>query len=395
MMVPRALLLLLLVTIMMESVSAKRPRPPRPKRPCKYNKEKYPAGDVILSIPDTCVVFKCSDKGRKTELALIEGCDCCKPVTELPTEPPTQPPKPTTIPPKPTTVPPKPTTVPPKPTTVPSNPVTDGSSDSDCDYSATFGTTHTMNLAANNACAYHLNEVSASDRNLILETHNRLRAKVANGLEDGAIDGSQPSATNMFELRWNTELAKVAQAWAEQCPSGHDGYDDRNICDQAYTYTGQNIYTSWGWTSASKWAYAVDSWYSEVEYMTSDLVDSFVPDDASGVIGHYTQVVWADTYEVGCGAIHYSDKHGTTTYPQTKKYVCNYGPNGNWLNSQVYESGSTATNCPFGASETYEGLCAGPPAWLAFSRKATEIDPPKYMSGPLQDIPEQPRGNKK
>ena len=22
---------------------------------------------------------------------------------------------------------------------------------------------------------------------------------------------------------------------------------------------------------------------------------------ATGVIGHYTQVVWADTYEVGCG----------------------------------------------------------------------------------------------
>ena len=34
---------------------------------------------------------------------------------------------------------------------------------------------------------------------------------------------------------------------------------------------------------------------------------------ASGVIGHYTQLGWADTREVGCGYIKYLDSNGRWT----------------------------------------------------------------------------------
>ena len=52
---------------------------------------------------------------------------------------------------------------------------------------------------------------------LILNKHNELRAKVANGQQIG-----QPSASNMKKLKWSPELAKIAQRWADQCPSYHD-----------------------------------------------------------------------------------------------------------------------------------------------------------------------------
>ena len=36
------------------------------------------------------------------------------------------------------------------------------------------------------------------------------------------VGGGQPSASDMFELKWSNELAKVAQRWADQCTWHHD-----------------------------------------------------------------------------------------------------------------------------------------------------------------------------
>jgi uncharacterized protein YkwD len=51
----------------------------------------------------------------------------------------------------------------------------------------------------------------------VLNKHNELRAKVANGQQIG-----QPPAANMKKLKWSSELASIAQRWADQCPSYHD-----------------------------------------------------------------------------------------------------------------------------------------------------------------------------
>ena len=51
----------------------------------------------------------------------------------------------------------------------------------------------------------------------ILNKHNELRAKVANGQQIG-----QPPAANMKKLKWSSELATIAQRWADQCPGYHD-----------------------------------------------------------------------------------------------------------------------------------------------------------------------------
>lgn len=69
------------------------------------------------------------------------------------------------------------------------------------------------------------------------------------------------------------------------------------------------------------------------------------------------QVVWAESYEIGCGAIHYSSTLQGTTYPEAKTYVCNYGPAGNTLTQTVYKSGAPASQCTNGVSTTYPNLC--------------------------------------
>ena len=54
--------------------------------------------------------------------------------------------------------------------------------------------------------AFCANELSDADIKDLLDKHNELRAKVANGLQDG-----QPSATNMKKLKWDTELARIGK----------------------------------------------------------------------------------------------------------------------------------------------------------------------------------------
>ena len=53
--------------------------------------------------------------------------------------------------------------------------------------------------------------LSSSERAAVLAEHNRLRAAVARG------ETRQPAAADMRELVWDEELARLAQAHAENC----------------------------------------------------------------------------------------------------------------------------------------------------------------------------------
>ncbi|XP_068223928.1 scoloptoxin SSD976-like [Palaemon carinicauda] len=179
----------------------------------------------------------------------------------------------------------------------------------------------------------------------------------------------QPAGANIRELKWNDELAKVAQvrlfiiaenkqAWAEQCPSAPDQFNDRKIFSESYA-VGQNIYHYWGFNGSTLWKNAIDSWYNEVADMPNTEVSSFTGNPPSmRVIGHYTQVVWANTYEIGCGGVLYSTDLGGTTYPESKIYVCNYGSAGNYIGQEIYTQGTAASQCSNGISTTYPDLCA-------------------------------------
>ena len=51
------------------------------------------------------------------------------------------------------------------------------------------------------------------DKDEIVNTHNELRGKVANGEEPLGVDGSQPQASNMRTMYWNDQLAEIAQRY--------------------------------------------------------------------------------------------------------------------------------------------------------------------------------------
>jgi len=57
------------------------------------------------------------------------------------------------------------------------------------------------------------------------------------------------------------------------------------------------------------------------------------------VVGHYTQLVWADTLEIGCAISYYTKTVSSRIWHQII-LVCNYGPGGNYLGRPVYLPGS-------------------------------------------------------
>ena len=55
------------------------------------------------------------------------------------------------------------------------------------------------------------------EKQRIVDAHNKVRQMIALGKVAG-----QPAATNMKEMIWDSELAVIAQRWADQCMPGHD-----------------------------------------------------------------------------------------------------------------------------------------------------------------------------
>lgn len=105
-------------------------------------------------------------------------------------------------------------------------------------------------------------------------------------------------------LAWSDDIAMSAQTWANR------GTCDTLKHDPSWD-GGENIYWASPAPAPSDWYTAVDSWYSEIKKTHGGLVPSYDPD-----VGHYTQLVWKASRNLGCGTC-----KGTI--------VCRYTPAGN------------------------------------------------------------------
>lgn len=185
----------------------------------------------------------------------------------------------------------------------------------------------------------------------ILRVHNDLRAKIANGLENRGRPGPQPPAADMEQMEWDEELARVAQAHADQCVFAHDCSQCRKV---PRFVVGQNlyIYKQSRKSADTNWKRAITDWYDEVELFGKERVKPF---RFSKDVGHYTAMVWSNTNKIGCGITEFREGKWFA-----KLYTCNYGPAGNYIGGQMYAKGRACTKCPSGTSCSvqYPGLCA-------------------------------------
>jgi len=195
------------------------------------------------------------------------------------------------------------------------------------------------------SCHQHTERgVSEADKKEILEYHNRLRSRVAQG------QTHQPPASDMMELSWDPELAAIAQAHADQCKFRHDCSDCRSV-DRFKV--GQNLYQSFNTKQVGpNWRKAIDSWYTEIDQFPVTSVSSY---SFNHKTGHYSQMMWGTTTKIGCGSITYRSKKFNV-----RMYTCNYGQAGNVLRRNVYKIGKSCSHCPCGTScsDNYPGLCS-------------------------------------
>ncbi|XP_024084997.1 venom allergen 5 isoform X1 [Cimex lectularius] len=198
--------------------------------------------------------------------------------------------------------------------------------------------------------------LSCEEKRLIVDAHNRLRQRVALGKVPG-----QSPAENMLEMSWDDELARGAQKWADQCIFQHNSQNDRRV---SRFLVGQNLAMTWSSPHPNSlgdkpdFETQINNWFNEVRYYRGYY---------STQVGHYTQpnglyegvmvkleeLIWGDTYLVGCGYSYFLKGNQYTKY-----YVCNYGPAGNVRGFPPYKSGSPAC-AQHGTtpSRTYPGLC--------------------------------------
>uniref|UniRef100_A0A669CEX2 GLI pathogenesis-related 2 n=1 Tax=Oreochromis niloticus TaxID=8128 RepID=A0A669CEX2_ORENI len=148
-----------------------------------------------------------------------------------------------------------------------------------------------------------------------LDTHNAYRAQ----------HGAPP-------LTFNTELNDAAQNWANQMLAKKKlGHSDTN--------DGENVYYAWSSeTKTLTGKEAVDSWYSEIKDY------DFKKSGHQPKTGHFTQVVWKSSTELGVGIA----TDGNTVF-----VVGQYRPAGNITNAGYYQknvlpkgTGNTHTHFP-------------------------------------------------
>ncbi|NXO71970.1 GLIP1 protein, partial [Phainopepla nitens] len=158
-----------------------------------------------------------------------------------------------------------------------------------------------------------------------VQTHNTLRTRV------------DPAASNMLYMTWDPDLAKTAKAWAKKCMFKHNIYlKERGKVHPRFRTAGENIWT--GSVSVFTVKTALTSWYQEVEFYDYDT------NGCSKVCGHYTQVVWATSYKVGC-AVQFCPTVEYISIRNAALFVCNYGPPGNYIGARPYKTGAPCSEC--------------------------------------------------
>merc|ERR1712037_867818 len=117
-------------------------------------------------------------------------------------------------------------------------------------------------------------------------------------------------------LKINAELNALAQEWADHLIA--EGTFEHRLNNN----NGENIYMSSGRAAQEQAQGAVDSWYSEIK----DYTFGKEPSRGGPVTGHFTQVVWKGSTEVGVGVAQEGSK---------VVVVANYSPPGNYIGQYV------------------------------------------------------------
>jgi len=158
-------------------------------------------------------------------------------------------------------------------------------------------------LAGVTAHAQSMGEGTSAEQ-VWLDAHNEQRAQF----------GTAP-------LTWNGELAREAEQWAQRLAREnrlrHSSRDERNNA-------GENLWMgSAGYFSPAS---MIAAFSAEKQYFRPGTFPHVSSTGNTADVGHYTQIVWARTREVGCA---------TARGGRFDVLVCRYWPAGNVIGTRI------------------------------------------------------------
>ncbi|KAG8005766.1 GLIPR1-like protein 1 [Nibea albiflora] len=169
--------------------------------------------------------------------------------------------------------------------------------------------------------------------------HNRARSSV------------NPPASDMLYMTWDEGLAITARAWARHCIFEHNIYlDEVRRVHPTFDSVGENLGIGSPPSSFSV-ERVIQNWVDEKQHYNYNL------NRCTATCGHYTQVVWASSYKVGC-AVHLCPNGLEKSRIRNREafnFVCNYAVRGNMNGMRPYESQGTACSRCTGTCE--HSLC--------------------------------------
>ena len=136
------------------------------------------------------------------------------------------------------------------------------------------------------------------------------------------VHNRERTALGISPLRWNPALAQSAQRWADHLAATGSFEHAPELSSNPQ---GENLW------AGTKGYYSLEArvgaWVREKQYFK---LGSF-PDNSItgkvGDVGHYTQLVWRDTHEVGCAI---------ATGTREDVLVCRYSSAGNYIGENPF-----------------------------------------------------------
>lgn len=121
-------------------------------------------------------------------------------------------------------------------------------------------------------------------------------------------------------LRWSTRLAADAQLWAKHLGAARLFAH----APEGKTPFGENLWM--GTRGAYQYEEMVQSWVDERSAYRDGPFPNVSRTSNWEDVGHYTQLIWANTREVGCALVSSIDDD---------YLVCRYDPAGNWMGERA------------------------------------------------------------
>lgn len=175
------------------------------------------------------------------------------------------------------------------------------------------------------ACSGAPDDVAAPERVVETRTAEAPAARGTSLLRRTMLAGHNEAraAVGLEPLRWSDALAADALAYAGEL--ARSGRFEHSPLPRGVPTQGENLWT--GTRGAYSYAEMIGHWVAERRFYIARPVPDSSNSGRFGDVGHYTQIVWRGTQEVGCA------EAGSRT---DDYLVCRYLPAGNVVGQLAY-----------------------------------------------------------